>query len=160
MVLVSQAPLKSKPSFVSVFSLPSDVELSVVLRTPPPTPAQFGPCVLLGPFPRRAGPTAPGRLAEVTKGPFPLHPESENRPAPTLPTAPLTVSACSPNTASAGSLSPPYMVPLRSRVLPGLSFVPLGKGGSGSGGAVGPDPRCSGELIEAHSFPYMSSLMQ
>ena len=38
MVLVSQAPLKSKPSFVSVVRLPSGVELSVVLGTPPSTP--------------------------------------------------------------------------------------------------------------------------
>ena len=28
------------------------------------------------------------------------------------------------------------------------------------GGAVGPAACCSGELIEAHRFPYVSSLMQ
>lgn len=79
MVLVSQAPLKSKPSFVSVFGLPSGVELFVELRTPPSAPPILAP-VLLGPFPRRAGPTAPlAGWLDISEGPFPLHPKSENR---------------------------------------------------------------------------------
>lgn len=157
MVLVSQAPLKSKPSFVSVFGLPSGVELSVVLCTPPSAPTRFGPCVLLGPFPRRACPTAP-----ATEGPFPLHLKSENRPAPTptsLP-APQTLPR-------AGYLFPPFTVLSRSRVLPGLRCFPLGKGGPDSvrlqvlippytcsGGGL-PSPQASGMRVTSplHEFP-------
>lgn len=96
MVLVSQAPLKSKPSFVSVFFyLPSSVELSVVLSIPALRPSQFCPCVLLGPFPRRAGPTVPleGWLGS-NWGPIPVAPEVGEQTLSLLPRVCLLPKHC------------------------------------------------------------------
>lgn len=135
MVLVSQAPLKSKPSFVSVFGLPLGVELFVVLGTPPSAPAPFGPCVLLGPFPRRAGPTAPGRLAEVTQGPFPLHPGSKNRPTPPPPPC-LPAPQTLPLPRISSLLT---WCRLEAESCQGLVSFLWGRGAPKSGQAAGPD---------------------
>lgn len=159
MVLVSQAPLKSKPSFVSVFGLPSGVELSVALRTPPSAPAHSGPCLAWS-LSQKGRPHCPlAGWLEVTEGPFLLHPKSENRPVPHPPLS-LPAPQIPP---WVGNLFPPYMEPSRSRVLPGLSFIALGEGKPHPAGlwvliypltpALVGETRVPGRVIEGHRFP-------
>nr|XP_060463736.1 protein Aster-B [Panthera onca] len=107
-----------------VFGLPSGVELSVALRTPPSAPAHSGPCLAWS-LSQKGRPHCPlAGWLEVTEGPFLLHPKSENRPVPHPPLS-LPAPQIPP---WVGNLFPPYMEPSRSRVLPGLSFIALGEG--------------------------------